>query len=844
MTSETASPPAGQKTLVIAEKPSVAADIARALGGMQKKKDFFEGGEYVVSSAIGHLLEMTAPEKFEAKRGKWTLANLPVLPDYFDLRPVEKTESRLKLLERLYRRRDIAAIVNACDAGREGELIFHNIARYITAGKKTAKPVSRLWLSSMTPAAIREGFANLCPADGGDAKQKNRRAPNIPALRAAALSRAEADWLVGINATRAMTALNSGQGGFFLTTVGRVQTPTLALIVSREKEIRAFVVQNYWEARAIFKAAAGEYEGVYVQPGIDKKPERVFEKTLAEKVCAECEGKTGVAKEKKKPQSEIAPPLFDLTSLQREANARHGLPAKVTLAAAQALYEKHKAVTYPRTDSKNLPEDYPPVVAKALAAVAESGGDDAKFAKTVLENNWARGGNRRIYNNAKVSDHFAIIPTGAQPKPSWRETEAKVYKLILRRFLAVWYPPAKYEVTERATTVGEHRFETKGRVLLEAGWREVGGVAKGKDAPIAPVTEGETVAVREIHCEEKQTKPPPRYTEATLLSAMESAGKFVEEEELREAMRERGLGTPATRASIIEELLRREYIVRDRRDLLPTRKADDLMEQLRRLKIESLTLPAMTGEWEYKLRQIERAERKRETLMDEIRKLSGDIVDAAKSGDAEKPPEECETLAAPCPACGAAVRETGKGFACESEPCGFFLWRVLAGRKWAPEEISELISKGELPEISGFRSKKGRDFSAAARLEKGEDGKHKVAFVFANDSGANAQTPEDIAAQPEVGDCPKCGAKVRNAGNRYSCERAGECDFSIYGRILQQELAPEQMKKLLGDGKTDFLNGFVSKKTGRPFKARLTMDPSEKTGKFSFEFAPRPGGRK
>lgn len=829
------------KTLVIAEKPSVAADIARVLGAPRKNKDFFESDQYVVSSAVGHLLEIAAPAKWEVKRGKWTLANLPVLPDYFDLTPIEKSADRLKVLARLYKRRDVAKVVNACDAGREGELIFDKIARYI-GGKK---PILRLWLSSMTPAAIREGFDNLQPSDDESG------ALNLPALRAAALSREEADWLVGINATRAMTALHSTGGGFFLTPVGRVQTPTLALIVKREQERRAFIVRDYWQVRARFVAAAGEYEGVYVQPKTkevldkadkdDKKPERIFDKAHAERVCAECADKRGEVEEKKKPKSEMPPPLYDLTTLQREANARHGLPAKATLGAAQALYERHKAITYPRTDSKCLPEDYPPVVAKTLGDIAKGGDEDAaKFAARIAKENWARGGNKRVYNNAKVSDHFAIIPTGALPKPSWKDIEKKVYNLILRRFLAVWYPAAKFEITERATiiTAGEsaHRFETKGRVLLESGWREVIGAAK--DSLITPVKKGEQVAVAAVESEQKQTTPPPRYTEATLLSAMEGAGKFVDDEELREAMKERGLGTPATRASIIEELLRKEYLLRERQELMPTEKAHKLMRLLHALKIESLTLPAMTGEWEYKLRQIERAERKREEFMDEIRKAAGGIVDAAKQyGDVEKVPGDYGDLSSPCPACGKVVRESHSRFSCEDNGCGFFVWRTLAGREWSADEMSSLIAEGESPEIDGFRSKAGREFSARVKLEKGEDGKYKVNFVFDN-AGRSKETPEEIAQSPEIGKCPKCGNKVHDTGGRYAC---ASCDFAIYRRILKQEILPEQMEKLLTIGKTDFMDGFVSKKTGRPFKARLAMDLSAKEGRFSFEFAPRAG---
>lgn len=823
------------KTLVIAEKPSVAADIARVLGAPRKSRDFFESDAYIVSSAVGHLVEIAAPEKWEVKRGKWSLANLPVLPDYFDLTPIAKSADRLKVLARLYKRADVAKVVNACDAGREGELIFDKIARYI-GGKK---PVLRLWLNSMTPAAIREGFDNLHPGD------KTGGALNLPALRAAAMSREEADWIVGINATRAMTALHSTGGGFFLTPVGRVQTPTLALIVKREQERRDFIVRDYWQVRAGFAAQAGEYEGVYVQPKTSKakkadkddKPERIFDKAHAEKVCAECKGKSGEVEEKKKPQTENPPPLYDLTALQREANARHGLPARATLAAAQALYERHKAITYPRTDSKYLPEDYPPVVAKTLAQITKSGGDVAGFAARIAKEKWAKGGNKRVYNNAKVSDHFAIIPTGAPPKPSWKEMERKVYNLIMRRFLAVWYPAAKFEMTERATIVAGHRFETRGRVLQQAGWREVAGAAK--DALITPVKKGEKVKVASIDSEQKQTTPPPRYTEATLLSAMEGAGKFVDDEELREAMKERGLGTPATRASIIEELLRKEYLLRERTELMPTERAHKLMRLLHALKIESLTLPAMTGEWEYKLRQIERAERKREEFMDEIRKAAGGIVDAAKQyGDVDKTPGDYDDLASPCPACGKVVRESHSRFSCVDKECGFFVWRTLAGREWSPDEMSKLLADGELPETGGFRSKKtGREFAARVKLEKGDDGKYKISFVFDN-AERKEQTPEEIAGSPEVGDCPKCGAKVHDTQNRYVC---GSCDFVIFRRILSQEIIPAQMEKLLRNGATDLLDGFVSKRTGRPFKARLTMDLSAKDGKLSFDFAPRAG---
>src|SRR3954454_24212989 len=507
------------KKLIIAEKPSVAADISRALGGFTRKGDYFESDRYVLSSAVGHLLELVVPEEHDVKRGKWSFKNLPVIPPHFGLAPLEKSEQRLNLLLRLMKRKDVGSLVNACDAGREGELIF----RYLVQHAKANKPIERLWLQSMTQQAIRDGFSKL------------RADKELLPLADAAKSRSEADWLVGINGTRAMTAFNSKEGGFYLTTVGRVQTPTLAILVEREDKIRAFTARDYWEVHARFGAKGGEYAGRWFDAEFKKdddaerKPERMWDAKRAVAIAAACKGKKGVATEETKPATQLSPLLFDLTSLQREANGRFGFPARMTLSLAQALYEKHKVLTYPRTDSRALPEDYLPTVKDTLKTLGETTAFSA-FARQILKQGWAKP-NKRIFDNSKISDHFAIIPTLQTPK-HLNEAEQKLYDMVVRRFLAVFYPAAEFLQTTRITRVDEHHFKTEGRVLRNPGWLAVYGRAVGEESQNLPVIEpNEKVPVLEASEQAAQTKPPPRYTEATLLSAMEGAGKLVEDDE-------------------------------------------------------------------------------------------------------------------------------------------------------------------------------------------------------------------------------------------------------------------------------------------------------------------------
>jgi DNA topoisomerase-3 len=813
------------KALIIAEKPSVAGDIARALGGFKKHEDYYESDEYVLSSAVGHLLEICVPDQFEVKRGKWTFAHLPVIPPHFDLRPIEKNENRLKVLLKLIKRQDVESFVNACDAGREGELIF----RYIIQYSKTTKPLRRLWLQSMTPTAIREGFANL------------RDGASMRPLADAAVCRSESDWLVGINGTRAMTAFNSKTGGFHLTTVGRVQTPTLAILVEREERIKNFVPKDYWEIHGTFGAIGGEYAGRWFDEKFSRKdgeselkPERVWEGGLAEAIRDKCLGKPGIVTEESKPTTQLSPQLYDLTSLQREANGRFGFSAKTTLSLAQALYEKHKVLTYPRTDSRALPEDYLDTVKKTLGVM--SGTPYGPFAEQILKNDWVRP-NKRIFNNAKVSDHFAIIPTSIPPK-GLNELEAKLYDMVTKRFLAVFYPAAEFLVTTRITRVEGEPFKSEGKVMLNAGWRAVyGQEVETEDTPtLAPVQPNEVVNTIKVDVEANRTKPPPRFTEATLLSAMESAGKLVEDEELREAMREKGLGTPATRAQVIEGLIYEKYVLRQGRELQPTAKAFSLIVLLRGLEIPELSSPELTGNWEFKLRSMARGQMKRAEFMQEIAAMTRDMVGKAKKHESDTIPGDFGTLKVPCPKCGGEIHENYKKFQCQK--CDFGLWKIVASRQLEIPEVEELISKRVVGPLQGFRSKMGRPFAAVIKLTP----ELRPEFDFGQDQAdANGAVAEvDFSGQEPVGKCLKCGARVFETAMHYVCEKATganrTCDFRSGKVILQQAVERAQMEKLLATGKTDLLPKFISKK-GRPFKAFLVF----KDGKVSFEFEVRVG---
>ncbi len=846
------------KTIIIAEKPSVAQDIVRALtpvaGKFEKLADHFENERYVVTSAVGHLVEIKAPEEYDVKRGKWSFAHLPVVPPYFDLAPIDKAKTRLNAVVKLVKRKDVTAIINACDAGREGELIFRLIVQYAANSEKkpTVKPVQRLWLQSMTPQAIRDGFAHL------------RSDEQMLGLADAARSRSEADWLVGINGTRAMTAFNSRDGGFFLTTVGRVQTPTLSIVVEREEKIRKHVSRPYWEVKATFDAVAGTYEGKWFDPRYKKNPDdaearadRLWNAADAEAIAAAVRGLPASVVDEAKPSTQASPLLYDLTTLQREANSRFGFSAKTTLSLAQALYEKHKVLTYPRTDSRALPEDYLATVKETFTMLANEDlpgplRELSAHAKKGLKEGYVKP-IKRVFDNTKVSDHFAIIPTLQAPK-SLTEIELKLYDMVVKRFLAVFYPSAEFMVTTRISKVAaagqEHHFQTNGKVLNSAGWLAVyGKEAQDDDANLVAVAPGEQVRTESVDVNALRTKPPARYTEATLLSAMEGAGKLIEDEDLRDAMKEKGLGTPATRAQTIEGLIAEKYMLRDGRELVPTAKAFQLMTLLRGLAIEDLTRPDLTGNWEYQLAEMEHGRLSRDTFMAEIAKMAERIVRKAKEYDRDTIPGDYATLAVPCPNCGGVIKENYRRFACAGaggleEGCSFSMTKIPAGRAFETAEAEALVRDKKIGPLEGFRSKAGWPFTAEIKLAyDSEISNWKLEFDF-GDAAKLAEgdgEPVDFSGQESLGACPKCKGHVYEHGSNYVCQHAVgapvTCDFKTGKIILQQPVPREEVHKLLSTGKTSLLENFVSNKTRRKFKAYLAYDAKE--GKVSFEFEPR-----
>jgi DNA topoisomerase-3 len=852
------------KTLVIAEKPSVAQDIVRALtstaGKFEKLDEHFENEKYVVTSAVGHLLEIQAPEEFDVKRGKWSFAHLPVIPPHFDVKPMDKTKTRLNAIVKQAKRKDVGALINACDAGREGELIFRLIQQY----SKVKLPVQRLWLQSMTPQAIRDGFNAL------------RSDLQMLPLADAARCRSEADWLVGINGTRAMTAFNSRDGGFFLTTVGRVQTPTLSVVVEREESIRKFINRDYWEVHATFAAAAGDYNAKWFDPtwkrasanaalgntdeiDTELKADRLWSEGEARSIADAVRGHKASVTEESKPSTQASPLLFDLTSLQREANGKFGYSAKTTLSIAQSLYERHKALTYPRTDSRALPEDYLPVVKQTFEVLSGSGMKHlAPYAAMALKGNYLAK-SKRIFDNSKVSDHFAIIPTLQAPH-GLSEAEQKIYDLVVRRFMAVFFPSAEYQITTRITTVFPHNFKTEGKVLVKPGWlaiygKEASGEVKDGDdrspGNLVPVKPGELVDAQAVEPKALKTRPPARYSEATLLGAMEGAGKTIEDDELRAAMHEKGLGTPATRSSIIEGLIAEKYMLREGRELIPTAKAFQLMTLLRGLGVEELSKAELTGEWEYKLAQMEHGKLRRESFMAEIAAMTERMVKKAKEYDRDTVPGDYATLQAPCPNCAGVMKENYRRYTCtgkagSEEGCGFSFGKTPAGRTFEIAEVEQFLRDRKIGPLDGFRSKAGWPFTAEMVIKFDHESKnYKLEFDFGDDKkGEESGELIDFSAQTTLGACPKCGAAVFELGKSYVCEKAvptagqamPSCDFKSGQVILQQPVAREQMSKLLATGKTDLLDKFVSMRTRRGFKAMLVWDAQ--AGKVNFEFAP------
>lgn len=812
------------KILIIAEKPSVAGDLVKVLPGkFAKAKTHYESDRYIVSFAIGHLVSICYPEEIDPAYQKWDMETLPILPKKFPLKALDGTKSQLNALQKLIRRSDVGEIINACDAGREGELIFKYIVNFVWSGTVARKRFKRLWLQSMTTEAIRQGFVNL--------RSNEEMAP----LEDTALCRSESDWLIGINATRALTGYNSRKGGFFLTPCGRVQTPTLSMIVKRERLRLDFQPVPYSVLLATFAAGQQSYTGKWIDPHFQKgdengnaKADRIWDQARAEAIREKCTGQPARVEEDSKQSSQRSPQLYDLTSLQREANSRFGFSAKNTLALAQALYERHKVLTYPRTDSRFLPEDYIPSVIGLLKQQRDW--KFGRFAAEAIERKYVIA-DKRIFNNAKVSDHHAIIPTSLLPS-ELSEPEARIYQMVVQRFIAVFFPPAVYQNTRRLSVVRDETFLTEGKILLEPGWKAIYGARLDGDEEhlLEPLAATDAVLCQRIDREDKETTAPPRYSEATLLSAMENCGKLIDDEELADAMKERGLGTPATRAAIIEKLINEKYLVREGKELAPTGKAFELLSLLEAMKIEVLASPEMTGEWEFKLNQILRGQFTRDQFMKEIRDLTRHIIRQIKNFENE----EVRPEAPFSPVNG--VRYFSTPTAWVSEDGKTSLRKILGGRVMSEEEIVRLLQGETLGPYADFRSKRGKQFTASVRLAG-----RKVEFLFADST--DELDIDAIKQTPPLGHSPLDDSPVYETPAGYMSASALAGDerkgLKIGKIILSREIRPDHVRQLLADGKTELIKGFISKKR-RPFDAYLLL---EKNGKISFEFPPRKSSR-
>lgn len=825
------------KTLIIAEKPSVASDLARVLGkelgkfAKDKSGSFYENDTVVITSAVGHLLEQKKPTTEQGKALPWKFDCLPAIPDEFQLEPIKQSEDRLKKVLQLAKRKDITEIVNACDAGREGELIFRNLVRY----GKWSKKMDRLWMQSMTDEAILSAWHNM------------RSDQEMMPLANAAVCRSESDWLIGLNSTRALTVLQS-RGGFNVTPAGRVQTPTLAILTQRELEIQAFVPEPYSEVVATFTVKAGDYTGKWFDPAWKKndnqhsRAERIWEKPAAEAIRDRCKGKTGEVSEEKKPASVIAPLLYDLTSLQREAANRFGFSARRTLQLAQECYEKHKVLTYPRTDSRYLPQDYVGKVYGTVGTIAGSESHFAPFAKDIVDNKRVTP-NKRVFDNAKVSDHFAIIPTGKLAALSG--DAQKLYDMVMARFLAVFFPPAIFEDTKRVTRVTHadgvvDAFSTTGRVMVEAGWQAVYGRTPGSNGKedLVPVTPREQAAIKDIEVQSSMTKPPARFNEATLLAAMESAGKLVEDDELRAAMSERGLGTPATRASIIEGLIAQEYVARDGRELLATRRGVELIKLLQHIGLKTLTSASLTGDWEYKLKQMEQGALDRFVFMDDIKKLTGTIVEKIKQYHNEQQQIELPEMPLTCPECGAkGLRNTQDAVSCRA--CKFTIRKTISGREMSEDELTQLIVEKRTPIMTGFLSRFGKPFDAGLQLDEKFRAKLYFPEKEKDSEGEDKEVPVSHGRIPGQGgkDYELLETSKSWKVPELSSGKKDAAGLSMARVILGRTITIDEIRQIVRDGRTDLLKGFISQRTKRPFDAYLVLNA--KTGKVGFEFAKR-----
>ncbi len=857
------------KSLVITEKPSVARDIVAVLGGFTEHDGYWESDTWVVTFSVGHIVELLSPEDVDPLYKRWTLDTLPILPGEFKLKQKTGQSERIRTIKKLLARDDVDTVVNACDAGREGELIFREILEYL----ECRKPTKRLWLQSMTSGSISRGFDAL--VDGSQ----------YDGLGAAASCRSKSDWLIGMNATRALTRRLKGRKEKTAWSAGRVQTPTLAIVVDRELEILAHTPKPYWQLEARFAAADHEYVGTWFDAGFsapegeerELRDDRIFDNARANALVGETQGRPATAGETRKPSRETAPPLFDLTSLQREGNRRFGWSARRTLNAAQRCYEAHKLLTYPRTDSRCLPNDYRATVDEVMRSFAEGGPFQAEathLREKGLENT------ERTFDDAKVSDHFAIIPTGKLPDANLSGDDERLFDLVARRFLGNFYEPAVWNRVERVTEVAGQKFRSRSRTLDEPGWRAVLGQVEQEEQALPPLvpfaSEAEGVGVRAISVEltAERTKPPARITEARLLSLMESAGKDIEDEEIAAAISEKGIGTPATRADVIENLIAKGYLVRAGKSLRPTVKGIRLVDVLRRIHIDRLASPALTGELEYDLRQVEHGAMRAEQFMEEIVEYTKEITKIAKEFEYEDLYPDEAPLGA-CPLCGRPVFERSWFYRClevpgvsDDDDCRLRIWKDKSGRYMDRQVARILLEKGETEELEGFAARDGRTYNARLTLEDGEVVLHPVA---GSSSDRVSESPEyDVDDEP-MGPCPMgCGSEVVETPTHFQC-RAGiarqaeneekarayeatpseegkrrkrykvsdedkPCGFLIPRTVCKREITRDEAMKILGpEKKTDLLTDFTSR-FGRPFSAMLFL---KENGRHGFEFAPR-----
>ncbi len=682
------------KTLIIAEKPSVARDIAKNLKASQKGDGFLFGNSYIISWAIGHLVSLVNPDELDEKYKKWSLDTLPILPKEIPLKILPKTKKQFIILKNLLHNEEVSQVICATDAGREGELIF----RLIYTMAKSTKPVQRLWISSLTDEAILEGFKKL------------KNASEYDSLYQSALCRSQADWLVGMNASRAFTLVHNT-----LLSIGRVQTPTLGILVKRQGEIDAFIVEEYYTLTAFFN----DYSGTWINNEKDKVS-KIPTKEEGNTITKEIKGKKSVVlsasiQEKK----ELPPQLYDLTSLQRDANRLLGFSAQKTLKIAQSLYETKKAITYPRTDSRYLSKDLIPQLYKTFSFLPPS---YEAFISFLLGKNQKLSLSKRIIDDQKVTDHHAIIPTPKRTDLSKLSTEEeKVFDLIVKRFIAVFYPPYEYLSQEIITSVEKHLFLSRGTAITRLGWKELyppktKKSEKEKSSTLPVIEKGHESTVTKTSLKQEQTKPPSPHTEASLLSSMENAGKEIEDEVLKEQMKGSGLGTPATRASIIERLISVGYVTRKGKSLIPSDKGISLIQVVP----PALSSPMITGEWELGLQQIVTREEDPLVFMDKIRNYSSFLVEEAKKSshsdvvfETEYPGKKRSGKSSSvknfpsllCPVCKKGhVTENQKAFSCSrwKEGCHFTLWKNAFIKNGGPLLNSHIVTLlFEQPKVAG-----------------------------------------------------------------------------------------------------------------------------------------------